>query len=101
MRKIIDGKMYDTATATLIAEHQYSSPREWDYENEELYLKKSGEWFLFGEGGSYSKYGKKCDPNHWCGGEAIKPLTEQEAKKWLEDNNYTDKYIEYFGEPAE
>lgn len=101
MRQIINGKMYNTATATLVADHQYSNRREWDYENEELYLKKNGEWFLFGEGGSYSKYRKKCDPNHWCGGEVIKPMTEQEARKWLEDNKCTSEYIEHFGEPEE
>lgn len=101
MRRIINGKMYNTATATLVGEHQYLEPHDWFYENEELYLKKTGEWFLFGEGGSKSKYAERCGSNNWCGGEVIKPLTAQQAKKWLEDNKCTNEYIQYFGQPEE
>jgi len=101
MRSIIDGKMYNTATAILVADHQYSNCHDLDYENEELYLKKTGEWFLFGEGGSRSKYREPYGSGNWCGGEIIKPFTKEEAKKWLADNKCTTAYIKYFGEPEE
>lgn len=101
MRSIIDGKMYNTATAILVADHQYSDSNDWDYENEELYLKKTGEWFLYAEGGPNSKYGEKYGSSNRCGGEVIKPYTQEEAKKWLENNKCTTAYIKYFGEPEE
>lgn len=101
MRRIIDGKMYNTATATLVGEYRYSTSNDWFYECEELYLKKNGEWFMLGEGGSKSKYREQCGSSNWCGGEVIKPFTKEEAKKWLEDNKCTAAYIKYFGEPEE
>jgi hypothetical protein len=101
MKRIINGKMYNTATATLVGEHQYLNFNDVDYESEELYLKKTGEWFLYGEGGPFSKYGEQCGSNNWCDGEVIKPLTKEAARKWLENHDCTDAYIEYFGEPEE
>ena len=99
--KDYNGKMYNTATATLVGEHQYLNFNDVDYESEELYLKKTGEWFLYGEGGPFSKYGEQCGSNNWCDGEVIKPLTKEAARKWLENHDCTDAYIEYFGEPEE
>lgn len=101
MKSIIKGKLYDTATATLVADHQHLSSRDWEYEREELYIKSAGEWFLFGEGGPNSKYGERCGSNRRCSGEVIKPYTEQQAKRWLEDNKCIDEYIQYFGQPEE
>ena len=42
MKRIINGKMYNTATATLVGEHQYLNFNDVDYESEELYLKNGG-----------------------------------------------------------
>ena len=51
MKKIINGKVYDTEKAKQVA--YYSSAGSWrDFQHyeETLYLKKTGEYFLFGEG---------------------------------------------------
>lgn len=101
MKRIINGKMYDTDTATLVADYQHLDYGDWEYEREELYIKKTGEWFLYGEGGLYSKYGIQCGSNRRCSGEDIKPFTKEEARKWLEDSKCTDEYIQYFGQPEE
>lgn len=55
MRKIIHGKMYDTETVTLIKEYTFAEG-EYDYFCERLYQKKNGEFFMYVEGGPYSKY---------------------------------------------
>ncbi len=52
MKKVIDGKVYDTETATLKAEweNMYDA-RNFNYVEEQLYQKKTGEFFLYGYGG--------------------------------------------------
>lgn len=101
MKKIIGGKKYDTGTAKKMGSHSYSHPGDFSYFSEELYRKKTGEFFLFGEGGASSKYSKSCGCNTWSGSEEIIPLTELEAKKWAEKHLTADEYEEIFGEVTE
>lgn len=77
MRKIIKNKVYNTMTAQYIGAYlgQWESSSHWL--REELYKKRTGEYFLYAEGGPGSPYGD--------GGEAseeIKPLNFEDAKKW-------------------
>ena len=102
MKRIINGKMYDTNTATLIAEYSYSNTRDFRHFHEELYQKKTGEFFLYGYGGCMSSYSVPCGSNNWSGSENIRPLTETEVKEWLCDYDIdTEVYISLFGEPEE
>ena len=78
MKKIIDGKMYNTETAVCVGTNGYSYPGNFNWFEESLYQKKSGEFFVFGEGGAKSKFRKQIDTNAWSGGEDIFPLTENE-----------------------
>lgn len=97
MKKIINGKRYDTETAELVGEwantYNYSN---FSYECEELYRKKTGEFFLYGEGGPMSNYAIPTDNNNWTGSSKITPLTIDEAKKWAEKNLDADDYEKYF-----
>lgn len=99
MKKIINKKMYNTDTAKFIEEYSYSNPRDLNYFYEALYRKKTGEFFINGASGANGKYAERLDTNTWCGGEEIIPLTEKEAKEWLEKYSDTDTYIDVFGEP--
>ena len=96
MHKVINGKSYNTATAKKIAEYQSGYPRnDFHYFEEELYVKKTGEYFLYGSGDGLSKYGE------WHGntggwGERIIPMTLKEAKEWAEHLD-GDGYEEIFG----
>ena len=56
MKKIINGKVYDTATAQKIAEWEINLPTDINYLCESLYLKKTGEYFIFGSGGANTRY---------------------------------------------
>lgn len=102
MKKIINGKLYNTETAKEVASyHDGKSWRDFSHIEETLYRKKTGEYFLHGEGGPSTCYSHRCSDNTWGCGEVIKPFTEAEAKKWAERNLDADEYIEIFGEVEE
>lgn len=102
MKKIINGKSYDTEKAHEVGTWSNSySPRDFGYCWEGLYRKRTGEFFIHGEGGPASIYRRAIDRNSWAGGEDIKPLTPEEARRWAEEKLEADEYEAEFGEIAE
>ena len=97
MKKIINGKMYNTETAMEIDFYC----NDFDYISETLYIKKTGEFFLVGDGGAKSIYSKSCGNNIRSGCQLIIPLSEEEAKEWILENCKIDTYIKFFGEVDE
>lgn len=97
MNKVIRGKRYDTETAERIDSWSYSNPRDFDYVHEVLYRKRGGEFFVYGEGGARSKYSRQVEQNCWSGGEEIRPLTDEEAREWVEEHCDGDTYERLFG----
>ena len=102
MKKIINGKLYNTETASVIGWwHNTSDRRNFDFCEETLYKKRTGEYFLHGEGGPRSEYAVS-EGNEWySGGEKIMPMTPGEAQKWAEKYLDADEYMEEFGEVSE
>lgn len=97
MKKIIGGKRYDTETAELVGSWSSGdSVSDFYYYSEDLYLKKTGEFFLYGDGNCLSPYRKSAGLNSWTGGEKIIPLTLDEAKKWVEEKESADIYESLF-----
>ncbi|AXF52342.1 MAG: hypothetical protein [Inoviridae sp.] len=101
MKKVINGKMYNTETAKFLAAAEYKYRGDLYFCREELYQKKTGEFFLHGEGGPATKYAESCGIDAWTSGEDIMPLTYKAATKWAEENVDADKYEEIFGEVEE
>lgn len=101
-KAIINGRMYNTETAEYIGEYSNGLGGS-DFKNlsEELYRKKNGEFFIAGEGGPLTKYQVEAYGGGWTGSERITPLTEAEARDWVEQYCSVDTYIEIFGEPEE
>lgn len=100
MKKIIDGRVYDTEKAQYLgADRADCGGSDFRYWTEELYLKRTGEYFLFGSGGPMSRYAWQIETSSWVGGTRIMPLTYDEAKLWAEEHLGADKYIELFGDP--
>lgn len=97
MNKIIKGRRYDTETAKEISFASSSSIGDFSSWSEVLYKKRTGEYFLYGEGGAMSKYRTAIDQNSWPGGEKIVPLSLEEAKEWAEKHMTADEYEEEFG----
>lgn len=101
MKKIINGKRYDTDTAKEIGYASYSNRSDFSFWEETLYRKQTGEYFLFGEGGPMSRYAVTVGQNQWSGGEKIMPLSVDAAKEWAEKYLDADEYEKAFGEVEE
>ena len=101
MKKIIDGRLYDTDTAKRVGGYAKGFEGvDSDFVMESLYRKETGEFFLYGGGGPKSDYAEHSE-NTSCAGEAIRPLSIDEAKEWAEKHLSGDEYIEIFGEVKE
>ena len=101
MKKIISGRRYDTQTAKLVGYTSYSTPGNLDYWCEDLYLKRTGEYFIHGQGGPMSKYLERTGENEWGYGHEIIPLSLSEAQEWIEKYLDADIYEELFGRVSE
>lgn len=101
MKKIINGKVYDTDTARDMGGDSYSYPGDFAYWSETLYQKRTGEFFMHGEGGPMSRYAETVGQNEWSGGEKIIPLSPAKAREWAEEHLSADEYEAAFGLPDE
>lgn len=100
MKRIIDGKRYDTSTAEEIATATHGYRREFSYYEETLYCKRTGEYFLYGYGHGASRYAEQV-LGAWGPGEDIIPMTYEQARQWAERNLEADEYEREFGEVPE
>lgn len=93
MKKVIANKLYDTDSAKLIG--SWSEGTDNTFMEESIFRKKTGEYFLYGNGGSDTKYGvhvgKLLGP-----GEEIIPLSDEKARKLAKDHLW-EVYHKVFG----
>ena len=98
MKTIINSKLYDTERAEEIATGIIRGPYySWEmYEN--LYKKHTGEFFIErdfdGDGDCIEEY-------YWVLEHRFEPISEEQAKVWVEKYCDADTYIKLFGEPKE
>lgn len=97
MRKIINGKAYDTETGKKIAEKDNGYfCNDFNYACETLYKTPKGGWFLHGEGGARSAYASSVGRDSGYG-HSIMPKTQEEAAEWLAKNDFANEYELHFG----
>lgn len=103
MKKIINGKKYDTDTAReMVYWNNGAGVRDFNLVEKTLYRKKTGEFFLYIYGGPDTEYAKE-DPTgqSWTGGERIEPLSFEAGMKFAQENMDVDEYEKEFGEVSE
>ena len=97
MRKVINGRTYNTETSKKIG--------SWDngiYGNdfrsceEDLYKNTKGAYFLVGESGPLGKYSVS-HGNETSGGKELIPMTAEEAQEWVEERLDAEEYEAEFG----
>lgn len=84
MKRVINGKLYNTETATDIASYSNGlSTRDFGHIRETLYRTDNGNYFVFGRGGPKTKYANHSG-NGTSGSKEIIPKTDEEALQWCE-----------------
>lgn len=101
MKKVINNKVYDTDKARSLGYDSYSNAGDFHHWSETLYQKRTGEFFLYGEGGPMTRYARSVGQNEWSGSEKIIPLSLDAARRWAEEHLDADAYEEIFGLPDE
>ena len=95
MRKIVDGKIYDTEAAERIAERHTGYGRgDFNWCEESIYRTKKGNWFLAGQGGAMTRYAQSSGEYKTTSLDII-PLSDEEAVEWLQEHAQ-DKLEKYF-----
>ena len=94
MRRIIEGKAYDTSTATLLG--SATSPRyyrtDFGWWSEELYRTPRGRYFLAGVGNAASSWSEPAPGGGSGPGSGIRAMTETAAQEWAERYLTTAEY---------
>ena len=84
MKKVTNGRNYDTDNAMAIAFYECSSNHSSRYYySERLYMTDNGEFFLHGTGGFLSPYAAKSEDGSKKTGEEIIPMPTEKAKHWI------------------
>ncbi|KKK96280.1 hypothetical protein LCGC14_2664330 [marine sediment metagenome] len=96
MKKVIEGKLYNTDTAKLVESYGYGNPGDLEWMEEGLYLSKKGQFFVAGEGGPKSKYFKIIGQQNWSGGEGCEPISKELALEWMEAYGTVEMIEIYF-----
>ena len=88
MKRIIDGKRYDTETATRIATvgSETISVTDFNHWEADLYRTPKGRWFLAGRGGPMTMFARPDGSGMTSGGGGIIPISDTEAQEYLEDD---------------
>lgn len=73
MQTIINGKKYDTSDAQEIADNLKGYVSDLNYVSHTLYQTKSGDFFLYAEGGIMTIFSKP----------VILPMTKEQSDQWL------------------
>ncbi|MEG0110495.1 MAG: hypothetical protein RR675_05200 [Oscillospiraceae bacterium] len=92
MKRIINGKTYNTETAKLVCEHSTRDENGNWRATINLYKTKNGAFFLGTVGNGR---------DIWAPDDGIEILTEADAKIFCEEHGSADEYIAEWGEPAE
>lgn len=96
MKKVIDGKLYDTEKAMRLGYWSNSYSRgDFNFCEESLYITNKSNYFIYGSGGALSKY-SVCLGHNCTGGEQIEPVSEDAAKQWAEEHLSGEEYLDIF-----
>ena len=84
MKKIVNGKSYNTGTSKMLMSVWNTVERADPYHTaEELYKTENGEYFIRGEGGRLTRYSIIKDGERVIGPPAIRVLTKAQAQYWV------------------
>ena len=95
VKKVINAKLYDTDASAAVATSTHGKGDTAIHET--LHRKRTGEFFLYGEGGPSTRYAQPSGNGQWESGSNLFPMTEEAAKNWAKEN-CPSQYDSIFGE---
>lgn len=99
MKKIINGKRYNTETAKCLGRASHNGLRnDFHYWEEDLYVTAKGNYFVVGSGGPMSRFSEAVGNGRY-GGSDLRAVTRAEAFAWAEENDDVDE--EHFADMLE
>lgn len=102
MKRIIKNKVFDTETARAVGTVEHGDSGADTRYSETLYRKKTGEYFVYGQGGSNTRYAV-ADDSGWIPGENIMQLRYEQAREWakaeLPDEIYRKEFVQEESKP--
>lgn len=103
MRKIVDGKVYNTDTAMTVCDISPSGFHNGDFRYEDTYLYKShkGTFFVAGVGGPMSRWAQAEGQNGRRGGSGLDVIDIDEARSLCERHGSAAEFEAAFGAPEE
>ena len=101
MKRIIDGKRYNTETAQEVATSWNGYARnDFNFCEETLYRTPRGNWFIYGNGGPMSPYNRSVG-DLTAGDERIVPVDAERARSWLENADEAEALEKWFPDQIE
>jgi hypothetical protein len=103
MRKIVDGKVYNTETALQVCDISPSGFSRGDFQYEDTYLYKSpkGTFFVSGIGGPMTRWAQSEGQSGRRGGSGLEVIDIDEARALCERHGTAAEFEAAFGEPEE
>ncbi len=89
IRRVVDGRSYDTETAEFVGWIKYRNNGFGDFLNEQtgLYRTPKKQWFIAGEGGAASRWSHVAsDGRSRIAGEGLELISSEAAQKLMEEN---------------
>ena len=102
MKKVIDGKVYNTETAELV--HDWNNgrfPNDFKFREKQLYRTKKGNWFIKHLGGAMTDMAVSVGNNATGGSSDIEPISSKDAMKFLETHGGEEALEKYFADELE
>ena len=98
MQFVLNGRLYDTETATRIGTYTDNALyRDMYYMEDTLYRKDNGEYFILREGGPATYLGYQSGPREWSSGWEVISYKPDEAKEWAAQHLSYEDYSDEFG----
>ncbi len=103
MKRIIEGRVYNTETASFVCDCSPAGFHRGNFEWEDtgLYRSPRGTFFLAGEGGPLSRWAEPEGHSGKRSGSGIRVLEEIEARELCERHGTEEDWLAAFGEPEE
>lgn len=96
MKRVIDGKVFNSATAEYVADVAFGAAGDFKHWSETLYKSPGGRFFLEYCGGPLSRYAVDRGPHLVYGSSGLRLLDNDEALGWCEEHDVDPDVVARF-----